>query len=733
MYNAAVASPIKQQRRAAVLAAFTGTVPALRTPPVYRLGLLVVALAMVLLPLGYVGLVGLVAYGVLLNGTDSLVVLGVGSTLVLFMIKPLFAPGPQQFSPRQLRREEQPLLYDFVERLARTVGAPVPRAIGVTCDVNAAANFRRGVWSMMRGDLVLIIGLPLVAGLELRQLAGVLAHELGHFSQRTGMGLTYIINRVNVWFTRVVYERDAWDERLVRWSQRAGIIMGVPLYLARLCVWLTRKVLWVPMALGHLLSMFLLRQMEYDADRYQIHLSGSEAFVSTARRVEYLSASMAMTGADLYEFWSERRLPDSYPTLVAANEQQIPSVVQALLDEEMAETHTSMLETHPSTGARMARATASARAGCFQYEGPAADLFDDFHGLCTEVSLAYYNEALDEEVAASDLHPVEELLQRQKRRSEEFETLRRYFQDTVSTLRPMWFEDEPPSWSSVEEAAAEVVAAREQLTGAAEAYGVRLRRAVELDARVVELGQAAVLLAARFKLAREDYDLPEATPVAVQRARDLARQQLAELGQPMEPLERAARRRLQAVLWLLDQEGIARKMDDAPSSRDEVRRLAPVVRVLSRVLPRMEPLGQAVEGMVTLLNNLEGNEEDEDLHEELYQQLQLARSHLLELESVLDATLYPFSHGSGTITVHRHLVPAIPAEEDLAAHVDVCGQAEDRAQSLYVAVMGRLAAVAEEIERAMDLPPLPDPPPWEEEEETGHEEQGTGRAGLGVF
>lgn len=60
------------------------------------------------------------------------------------------------------------------------------------------------------------IGMPLVAGLDMRQFAGVLAHEFGHFSQGVGMRLTYIIRSISHWFTRVVYERDSWDEWLAR-------------------------------------------------------------------------------------------------------------------------------------------------------------------------------------------------------------------------------------------------------------------------------------------------------------------------------------------------------------------------------------------------------------------------------------------------------------------------------------------------------------------------------------
>ena len=47
----------------------------------------------------------------------------------------------------------------------------------------------------------------------------MLAHELGHFSQSTGMRLTYLMRAINRWFARVVYELSRWANKLgVHWS-----------------------------------------------------------------------------------------------------------------------------------------------------------------------------------------------------------------------------------------------------------------------------------------------------------------------------------------------------------------------------------------------------------------------------------------------------------------------------------------------------------------------------------
>ena len=211
------------------LEAFTGKIVHTKTGPLYSAGLAVVAFAMVLLPLIYAALIAFTAWAVLwhlrndtwiLTGDSGhgffrlIVYLGpavAGGILVFFMVKPFFAAKPKAPEPVTLDPAKEPLLFGFVQKICGLVGAAAPWRIDVDCQVNASAGLRRGLWSK---DLVLTIGLPLVGGLDMRQFAGVLAHEFGHFAQGAGMRLTYIIRKINFWFARVVYERDSWDVKL---------------------------------------------------------------------------------------------------------------------------------------------------------------------------------------------------------------------------------------------------------------------------------------------------------------------------------------------------------------------------------------------------------------------------------------------------------------------------------------------------------------------------------------
>ncbi|MDB5334865.1 MAG: Zn-dependent protease with chaperone function, partial [Planctomycetaceae bacterium] len=217
-----------------ILGGFHGQFPRVRPTLGYRLAALIVAIVMILLPLVYVGLVGVVGYALYWHATTNhtvfsslrgmraskgaaFIYLGpllIGGVLILFMIKPLFARPPKRQEELELTIGEEPILHSFVTRLCEAVNAPRPSLIEVDCEVNAAAYFRHGWWGFFTNDLALRIGLPLLSTLDTRQLAGVLAHELGHFSQGAGMRLSYIIRNINNWFLRVIYERDEWDEAI---------------------------------------------------------------------------------------------------------------------------------------------------------------------------------------------------------------------------------------------------------------------------------------------------------------------------------------------------------------------------------------------------------------------------------------------------------------------------------------------------------------------------------------
>jgi hypothetical protein len=73
-----------------------------------------------------------------------------------------------------------PLLFALVRSLASKIGVAAPDRIAVDCNVNCYCMFAVGIRGIFRSGFALVIGLPLVAGLRLDQVVGVLVHELAH-------------------------------------------------------------------------------------------------------------------------------------------------------------------------------------------------------------------------------------------------------------------------------------------------------------------------------------------------------------------------------------------------------------------------------------------------------------------------------------------------------------------------------------------------------------------------
>lgn len=380
---------------------FSGSIEPVRKTMLYRVGVLMAACFVVVLPVLYVALIAFAGWGVYWHATENVEIASMGrgrarilavmayaapiiagSISVLFMIKPLLARSVHYGGQISLNRAGQPLLFEFVERICDAVNSPRPSRIDLTFDINASAGYGGGVLSVMKSDLVLTIGLPLVAGMSLQQFAGVLAHEFGHFSQGAAMRVSWVVRTINHWFARVVYTRDEWDEWLTEASEETDLRIGWIFYIARMAVFLSRGILWCFMMLSHAVTCWLARQMEFDADRYEARLAGSKTFEDTCFRLHWLGYGMQdyfrnhavlptsgkETGNPIRDFVMHCN------TLSEHDEKRVRRRIK--------KAKTGLLDTHPADSERIENAMRENTTGVFQSDLPAEAVFQKFDMLC---------------------------------------------------------------------------------------------------------------------------------------------------------------------------------------------------------------------------------------------------------------------------------------------------------------------------------------------------------------
>jgi Zn-dependent protease with chaperone function len=167
-----------------------------------------------------------------------------------------------------------------------------------------------------------------VTGLSVRELSGVLAHEFGHFAQGGGMRMTMLIRVVNAWLYRVVHERDTWDSKLEEWSKQGNWQVVLPMALARLSIWVSRQALAGVTLVGHGVSCYMLRQMEFDADSYEIKIAGTKAFTRTMVRLRELSAGSHVAYTRLRDSFENRAIPADLPLLFAEYSRRLPNEIR---------------------------------------------------------------------------------------------------------------------------------------------------------------------------------------------------------------------------------------------------------------------------------------------------------------------------------------------------------------------------------------------------------------------
>jgi Zn-dependent protease with chaperone function len=226
----------------------------------------------------------LVAVG---NGSDGgSVFIGIGAGfLSLFLFKALFFL--QRGKPSEdveVKASEQPALFAFIYALADEIRAPRPYRVYLSPRVNAAVFYDLSLLNfIVPSRKNLEIGLGLVNVLNVGELKAVLAHEFGHFAQRTmAVGRwVYISQQIAA---HIVAKRDGFDKFLAALSRLDFRIAWVG-WLFSLIIWSIRSIVEVLFMGVMLAEKALSREMEFQADLVSVSVTGSDALINALHKL----------------------------------------------------------------------------------------------------------------------------------------------------------------------------------------------------------------------------------------------------------------------------------------------------------------------------------------------------------------------------------------------------------------------------------------------------------------
>ena len=217
----------------------------------------------------------------------GLALIGTSLTVLYFMIKFIFAKKSEDFSDQiEVTESDQPELFELIRSIATEVGTQFPKHVYLTPYVNASVFYDSTFWSMIfptRKNLQ--IGIGLINSLTQQELKAILAHEFGHFAQRSMKvgSYVYIVNKV---LFNLLYN----DMTLEKMQNRIGStswLLSFAMTLSGIFIDGIQSILRRLYNFININYMSLSREMEFHADAIATHVAGSEAMRNGLLRLSF--------------------------------------------------------------------------------------------------------------------------------------------------------------------------------------------------------------------------------------------------------------------------------------------------------------------------------------------------------------------------------------------------------------------------------------------------------------
>lgn len=211
---------------------------------------------------------------------------GMGLIVVFFLIKFVFKKHKIDRSHLiELREEDAPILYQDIKDIVTKLGTNFPKRIYISHEVNACVFYDSTFLSMIFPvKKNLQIGMALVNTVSRAELKAILAHEFGHFSQRSMKVGSYVYT-VNQIIYNMLYDNEGYGKVI----QKFAGVSGYFAFFAAMGIKVIEGIQWVLKKLYNLVNinhLKLSREMEFHADAIAVNIIGSKPFISSMMRLD---------------------------------------------------------------------------------------------------------------------------------------------------------------------------------------------------------------------------------------------------------------------------------------------------------------------------------------------------------------------------------------------------------------------------------------------------------------
>lgn len=595
----------------------------------------------------------------------------VGAVTWLFMLRPLL-PRPGQ--PRVALRVTpagQPELFGLVREFCRHLRLEPPVEVWLDTTTGMRTGMRRSLAGVLRGEMVLTVGLPVVAALGTHEFAALLARTLALNAGGLGSGFAHLVHELDAWFFRALHERDPWEQGLRRKPGKETRWQAC----CRRALWLWMTAAKLPFAFfvlaARVINMAALLRLESVAEKAALRLAGTGVRTALRRRRRLLEQAWDVAAVEIQRGVQQHRLPDNLPLLLARH-------VARGLEKLGASGDAPLVEAVPPLGAAL--------LADLPAEAPAASLVRCFVDLSRQLTCFYYQHELGIQIHEHRLVAEEEVLHQNRREDESLLTIRRYFGGLAHPERALCghaaTHSTPPGRAAL---AREIQGVRVELRE----WGLRLKPVLQewnlAWQRRRDLEAAAVLSLAGFNVSRIQFGTEDVSPGALRQEAARQRMLMEHMESTLTAFEAKLESRFAAALGLLWWSEPHELDETLLARRRDLPHWVAIYEAMAGPLPSFRELLTTFFAFQTLGARFTSREDSGSHFAALQSVVPKMINLLRQILSALDGAHYPFGSARRPVPLAAHLLPGGKVPEPVNISMDPAAAANIKTLSIKMA------------------------------------------------
>ncbi len=526
------------------------------------------------------------------------------------------------------------------------------------------------------------------------------------------MWMSYLIRSINAWFMRIVYQRDTWDVWLEKSAKIIDVRIAIVLHFARFMIWLTRRILWLFSFFGQLVSCYLLRQMEYDADLHECRLSGSKTFENTSKKMRYLAIAYQQSLADLNTFLLDGKLGDDFPMMIIFNRDQQEPTLREKIESLGRDEKTEWLATHPCDRDRIAAAQRENAPGIFAVDHPATVLFEHFEEVCKEATTSFLQAALADAFKLQMLVPLPQLLAQKIEIRDSNIALERMIGVRLQRAMPLPFPDHLElTVHNSQEAVNHLTDARQYMIDHFDEYTNAMKQMDRMHSDWLACYQAIALLELGIKPNEKDFRIPVNSVSMARQAQQELSERIQQDMLTLRPFHANMVTRFRAAHWLLLHPQSPETIEAGESTQTLALNALETLVAINDQVSHVNTLHNWFCSFSTFLSVMQGQELTRTIYTRLTDMAETLCQKMGEITQLLNVHPFPFEHADGAMDLATYLFPKKPNNQNFLEVAHATYSFIEQFHYLYFRCLGSMALVVQRVETAWKLPLQSDPIP----------------------